>query len=145
MLEAAQRGATEGAASKGQPPPRILAVTVLTSMSAEDVRAQGHTETPQALVLRLGELAKRAGIAGLVCSPRELAPLRERFGRALFLCTPGIRPSGAAAGDQARAETPAFARRAGSDLLVVGRPIYEAPSPADAAAAIVAELTSADA
>lgn len=143
MLEAAQRGVCEGAASKGHPPPRILAVTVLTSMSGEDLAAQGQTQTPEALVLRLAELAKTAGIAGLVCSPRELGPLRQRFGRELFLCTPGIRPAGAAKGDQARAETPSFARQAGSDLLVVGRPIYEAKDPTDAARAIAAELGAA--
>jgi orotidine-5'-phosphate decarboxylase len=91
-------------------------------------------------VLKLAELARSAGIDGLVCSPQELAPLRARFGKDFFLCTPGIRPAGAEKGDQARAETPAFAKAAGADLLVIGRPIHGAPDPVAAAKAIHAEL-----
>lgn len=143
MLEAALRGARAGAAAAGHPAPKLLAVTVLTSMTAEDVAAQGHPEPPETLTLRRAALALEAGIDGLVCSPRELASLRARFGPSPFLCTPGIRPAGAAKGDQARAETPAFAKAAGADLLVVGRPIYEAEDPAAAARAMADELARA--
>lgn len=141
MLEAAARGAAEGAARAGHPAPKLLAVTVLTSMGEADLASVGHTHSAPELVLRLAQLAQQAGIDGLVCSPREVHGLRERFGPSLFLCTPGIRPAGAAQGDQTRAETPGFAIRAGSDLLVIGRPIYEAADPLLAAQGILRELS----
>ena len=80
---------------------------------------------------------------GLVCSPREAEGLRRLLGPAPFLCTPGIRPAGAEKGDQARAETPAFAIRAGADLLVVGRPVHTAADPVAAARAIAEEVSAA--
>lgn len=141
MLRAAVTGVNDGAAKRGQVAPRILAVTVLTSLTDADLAEVGLAGTTGDGVLRLAELAHRAGAAGLVCSPREAQPLRQRFGPGFFLCTPGIRPAGAAAGDQARAETPAFARRAGADLLVVGRPIYTASDPVQSARAIAQELS----
>jgi orotidine-5'-phosphate decarboxylase len=143
MLRAAVKGAREGARSRGQVPPRILAVTVLTSLSAEEVAAVGLSGGPDEAALRLARLAVAAGVEGLVCSPREAGVFRARLGAAPFLCTPGIRPAGAAAGDQSRAETPAFAVRAGADLLVVGRPIHTAADPLEAARAIEREVSSA--
>jgi len=141
MLRSAVQGAGEGAASAGVPPPRILAVTVLTSLGEADLKEVGIRGPAEDAVLRLAELSQRAGAGGLVCSPREVERIRKRFGPSLFLCTPGIRPRGAAAKDQARAETPAFARAAGADLLVVGRPIYGAADPAAAAQEIAREVS----
>ncbi|ATB32365.1 orotidine-5'-phosphate decarboxylase [Melittangium boletus] len=143
MLRAAVKGARAGAQAQGHAPPRILAVTVLTSMSAEDVADVGLSGAPEQAALRLARLAMRAGVEGLVCSPREAESFRRELGTAPFLCTPGIRPAGAALGDQSRAETPAFAVRAGADLLVVGRPIHTAAQPVDAARAIALEVSSA--
>ena len=143
MLQAARRGAEAGAAKAGVAPPRILAVTVLTSLAAQDVADVGLAGAPEEAALRLAQLAARAGVDGLVCSPREAAGLKARVQPTPFLCTPGIRPAGAALGDQARAETPAFAIGAGADLLVVGRPLYGAQDPAAAAAAVQAEVAAA--
>ena len=143
MLRAAVEGARAGAAKVGLTPPRILAVTVLTSMRDEDLAGLGTSFTTGELAQHLARLAEAAGVDGLVCSPREVQSLRASLPRRLFLCTPGIRPTGAQVGDQARAETPAFALRAGSDLLVVGRPIYAADDPVAAARAIYAEVSGA--
>ncbi|MDY7229732.1 orotidine-5'-phosphate decarboxylase [Hyalangium rubrum] len=143
MLKAAVRGAREGARTQGHAPPRVLAVTVLTSLSAEDVAAVGFSGTPEGAAQRLARLAIDAGVDGLVCSPREAEGLRRLLGSSPFLCTPGIRPAGAEKGDQARAETPAFAVRAGADLLVVGRPVHAAADPVAAARAIAEEVSSA--
>ncbi|MBN1205111.1 MAG: orotidine-5'-phosphate decarboxylase [Myxococcaceae bacterium] len=143
MLKAAVRGAREGARGQGHAPPRVLAVTVLTSLSAEDVAAVGLNGTPEVAAQRLARLAISAGVDGLVCSPHEAQGLRRTLGSSPFLCTPGIRPAGAERGDQARAETPAFAIRAGADLLVVGRPVHTAADPVAAARAIAEEVSSA--
>ena len=143
MLQAAVRGAREGARTQGHPVPRVLAVTVLTSFSAEDVSSVGLSGAPEEAALRLARLAVRAGVDGLVCSPREAEAFRGALGPTPFLCTPGIRPAGAARGDQTRAETPAFAVRAGADLLVVGRPVYAAAEPLAAARSIAEEVSSA--
>jgi len=140
MLRAALAGAADGAARAGVAPPRVLAVTVLTSLSDEDLAALGYRATAQEVALGLSDVAARAGVSGLVCSPREAAALRRRHGPGLFLCTPGIRPGDAAAGDQARAETPRFAVEAGSDLLVVGRPITAAADPGAAAEEIARQI-----
>jgi len=134
MLEAARRAA--GAT-------RLLAVTVLTSMSDGDLRETGVPEPASAHALRLGELAKLSGLTGMVCSPREAAVLRGALGPEFFLCTPGIRPAGADRQDQSRSEAPEAAIRAGASLLVVGRPIYAAEHPEAAARAIHAEVERA--
>lgn len=143
MLRASARGVREGAARKGLSAPRLLAVTVLTSLSDAELADIGYREGAQGAVPRLADLCARAGVDGLVCSPREAEALRARLGPQVFLCTPGIRPAGSAAGDQARAETPTFAARAGANLLVVGRPIYAAPDPVAAARAIHDEVSAA--
>ncbi|MGQ0506991.1 MAG: orotidine-5'-phosphate decarboxylase, partial [Myxococcaceae bacterium] len=140
MLKAAVAGSRTGASTKGLPAPTILAVTVLTSLSAADVIATGHSEDPAALAGRLAALAKSAGVGGLVCSAQEAARLKPH---GLFLCTPGIRPAGADVGDQTRVETPTEAIRAGANLLVVGRPIYAAKDPVAAAKAVHDEVATA--
>jgi len=121
---------------------KLLAVTVLTSSDQTDLAAAGVSDAPSVQVLRLARLAQRAGIPGLVCSALELMPLRAEFGQDLLLVTPGIRPAGAAAGDQKRTATPADAVRAGADLLVVGRPIRDSPDPHAAALAVLREIES---
>jgi orotidine-5'-phosphate decarboxylase len=134
MLEAARRGAGEGVT--------ILAVTVLTSLDDAALRELGVAEAPQAHAERLAKLTKDCGIGGIVCSAKEVAEVRAAVGPKMVLCTPGIRPAGAAKGDQARVETPGAAVKAGADLLVVGRPIYEAADPVAAAKAICDEIAS---
>jgi orotidine-5'-phosphate decarboxylase len=136
---AAARHAAEAA---GPARPKLLAVTVLTSLSAEALAETGVSATPQAQVLRLARLALAAGADGLVCSPLEVAMLRAEIGPGPLLVVPGIRPIGAPIGDQARTLTPREAVAAGADWLVVGRPITGAADPAGAAAAIAAGLTA---
>ena len=138
MIAAARRAAE----AAGPARPKLLAVTVLTSLSAEALAETGVSASPQAQVLRLAKLALAAGADGLVCSPQEVAMLRGEIGPEPLLVVPGIRPAGAPAGDQARTLTPPEAMAAGADWLVIGRPITEAPDPAAAAAAIAAELTA---
>ena len=122
---------------------RILAVTVLTSYDAADLAAAGYDFTVPELVAERAAQARDIGIDGLVCSAEEAARLRPLIRPSMVLVTPGIRPSGAAAGDQKRVMTPAAAIRAGADYLVVGRPIVAAPDPKAAADAIVAEIAAA--
>lgn len=124
-------------------PLTILAVTVLTSLDGEDLRAQGVEGTPSEQVLRLARVAWSAGVRGFVASPAEVRSLREALGAEALLVIPGIRPAGAAAGDQKRIATPASAIGDGADLLVVGRPIRDAVDPVAAAAAVVAEIERA--
>lgn len=140
MLEAAVRGADRGAQKAGVAAPVVLAVTVLTSMDDVTLRSTGVESTAASQVGRLAALAASAGVGGLVCSPLEVGSLRVIVGPRSVLCTPGIRPAGSAKGDQARVETPAAAVRAGANLLVIGRPIYEAADPAAAAEAILNEI-----
>ncbi|MFZ9837252.1 MAG: orotidine-5'-phosphate decarboxylase [Opitutaceae bacterium] len=118
----------------------LLGVTVLTSMSAPALAATGVAGTPEEQVVRLGRLAAAAGLRGLVCSPLEIVPLRAVLPPEVKLVTPGIRPRDARADDQTRVMTPAEAVRAGSNYLVVGRPIFKAPDPVAAARAILAEV-----
>jgi orotidine-5'-phosphate decarboxylase len=122
---------------------RILAVTVLTSYDDADLAAAGYDFTVPELVAERAAQARDVGIDGLVCSAEEAAHLRGVVGSAMRLVTPGIRPSGAASGDQKRVMTPAAAIESGADYLVVGRPILEAADPKAAADAIVAEMRSA--
>ncbi|HEV7263963.1 MAG TPA: orotidine-5'-phosphate decarboxylase [Falsiroseomonas sp.] len=119
---------------------RILAVTVLTSLDAAALAETGVVGGPVQQVLRLARLAVAAGADGLVCSPREVAPLRDALGEGPALVVPGVRPAGAAADDQARTATPEEMAAAGADFVVVGRPITRAPEPAAAAAAIARAL-----
>jgi len=136
------RAAVE-AAQQSQAKPLLLAVTVLTSLSDQDLQEVGIAGTAMTQVLRLAALARTAGCGGVVASAREAAELRREFGEHFAIVTPGVRPAGAAVGDQARVVTPRDAIAAGATHLVVGRPILEAPDPAKAAAAIVAEIEAA--
>ncbi len=140
-LTAAQGAAQESAAAAGLPAPTLLAVTVLTSWDPARFASElAIAEPVPAYVPRLAQLAASAGIGGCVCSPLEVEALRAAHPDPFALVTPGIRPAGAAHGDQQRVLTPAQAIAAGSSQLVIGRPITAAPDPAAAFAACCAEL-----
>jgi orotidine-5'-phosphate decarboxylase len=128
------------AATDAAPDTRIAAVTVLTSLDQAQLARTGITGSVRDTVLRLSSLAVEAGARGIVCSPREVAAVRAEVGPDVTLITPGVRPAGADAHDQARVATPEEALRSGSDLLVIGRPITAAPDPGAAAAALAASL-----
>jgi len=128
------------AAVEGAPDTTIAAVTVLTSLRQADLERIGMLGPMSDAVRRLAVLAVESGARGLVCSPQEVAALRAEVGPDITLITPGVRPAGSSADDQARTATPADALRAGADLLVIGRPITGAPDPGAAAAAIAAPL-----
>jgi orotidine-5'-phosphate decarboxylase len=119
---------------------QILAVSVLTSYDDGDLHAAGYRLSVPDLVEARAQQAQVLGIDGIVCSPEEAAALRKVVGHQMRLVTPGIRPAGAATGDQKRIMTPARAIAAGADYLVVGRPIVEAADPKAAAEAIHAEI-----
>lgn len=137
MMRAAVTAAAEAG---GAAPPRLLAITVLTSLDAADLEACGQRGPLTDQVQRLADLAQAAGVAGVVCSPQEVAMLRRRCGPDFVLVTPGIRPAWAASGDQKRVMTPGEAIAAGADYLVIGRPITQAPDPAEALARIAADI-----
>ena len=120
---------------------QLLGITVLTSHTDESLRETGAGSGVAETVRRLAVLARNSGLDGVVCSPHEIPLIREEVGDDLLIVTPGIRPKGAARGDQARVTTPHDALRLGCDYIVVGRPITEATSPRDAADAIVEELS----
>jgi orotidine-5'-phosphate decarboxylase len=140
MMRAAELAAQETARTLGRPPPLVLGVTVLTSMDASELDAVGLPANPGKQVERLAALAVRAGLRGLVCSPLELAGLRQLAPDSLQLVTPGIRGAGDAAGDQKRTLSAAEAMAAGADWLVIGRPIYAAANPRAAAEKILGSL-----
>ncbi len=135
--------AAQAARETGHPPPRLIGVTVMTSLDREDLVAQGIADDPAAQVERLARLAEMAGLDGIVCSPQELDAMRARFPGPFTLVVPGLRPAGSALGDQKRVRTPEDAAASGGDVLVVGRPITGAPDPAAAAAAIAAAVEAA--
>jgi len=135
MLTAA-REALEGFTD----PPQLLVVTVLTSMDRAQLRSIGLDRSPAEQVELLARMGLDSGICGFVCSPQEVASLRALTGSEGILVIPGIRPSGAAIGDQKRIATPAEALRQGASYLVVGRPITQATDPAKAAEAILQEM-----
>jgi orotidine-5'-phosphate decarboxylase len=130
--------AAEAAQAPGSP--RLLAVTVLTSMDANELTGIGITASPADQVLRLAKLAKQSGIDGMVCSAEEVAAVRAATGPETLLVIPGIRPTGSAIGDQKRIATPAQAIADGASMLVVGRPITRAADPAAAVRAILHEI-----
>jgi len=138
MLQAAVQ------AAKGlQPRPLIIGVTVLTSLGDDELNEVGVGTSAADQVLRLSQVAVRAGCDGLVVSPQEVAAVRQAVGAKTVLITPGVRPSGKESNDQRRTATPAEALKAGSDYLVVGRPITSAADPAAAAQSILQELRQA--
>lgn len=136
MAAAAEAALPDGA-------PHLLAVTVLTSMETADLRSVGVAADTADHVLRLAKLAQQSGISGMVCSPREVVLLRAELAPHAMLVVPGIRPAGAAIGDQRRVATPESAIRDGASMLVVGRPITQAKDPCAAARAILAEIEAA--
>lgn len=135
--------ATVEAAASASKAPQILAVTVLTSFTEQDLSQTGIQGGTAAQVLRMAALAREAGCSGVVSSALEVPVLRRQFGEDLVVLVPGIRPKGSAAGDQARTAEPAEAIRAGASFLVVGRPITAAENKKAAAEAIQEEISSA--
>jgi orotidine-5'-phosphate decarboxylase len=135
--------AAADAAAQSDFKPIVLAVTVLTSLGADDLPEVGISGGVEAQVLRLAGLAINAGCGGIVASAREAPRLRQELGTSFTLVTPGIRPAGGVVGDQARVVTPADAIRAGANYLVVGRPITAADNPQQAARAITEEIEHA--
>lgn len=124
MMEAAREAVAQAAK-----PPKLIAVTVLTSMGQDDLNGIGLNATPAEMVQRLAALAADSGLDGVVCSAQEAALLRQQCGKEFCLVTPGIRPADAAANDQTRIMTPRAALEAGSSYLVIGRPITQAADP----------------
>ena len=135
--------AADAVKDMGPERPMLLGVSVLTSMDDKDLAIIGIEGSTETQVLRLAGLARKTGMDGMICSPREIGPLRRVFGDSLKLVVPGIRPSGSAAGDQKRTLTPGEAIKAGADYLVIGRPITAAGSPRAAALAINDEIEAA--
>ncbi len=147
MLKAAAQAISAGV-PLGMDRPRLLAVTILTSMDHKTMREVGIGGTPQSSVLKLAKLAKASGVDGVVASVQEAKAIRKACGREFLIVTPGVRPkeTGKAAGkkdDQSRTATPTEAIRAGADYIVVGRPILAAPDPRAAAQSIVDEIAAA--
>ena len=139
MLEAA----SEAIASSLQRP-KLIAVTLLTSMAQQDLADIGISETPAEMVLRLAKLARDSGLDGVVCSAQEAALLRKNCGENFCLVTPGIRPSQASLDDQSRVMTPHAALQAGANYLVIGRPVTQAADPLRALQDINKEIESAN-
>ena len=133
--------AAEAARAPGSP--QLLAVTVLTSMDEQDLRATGVHAAPNEQALRLAQLAQQSGITGMVCSAEELPAFRGQLTGSPRLVVPGIRPLGVEVGDQRRTATPSSALQLGASMLVVGRPITQAAQPALAVEAILAEMSAA--
>lgn len=144
MMRAAVEAAQERAAEIGISAPHVFAVTILTSIAPEDLRELGLAGGPGENAIRLAALARDAGCNGVVCSAHEVRDLKQFFGHDFLTLTPGIRPAGSSHGDQKRVMTPALAVAAGSDYLVVGRPITGAADPLAAAKAVLAEMRAAE-
>lgn len=143
MMRAALDAARDAAAQLGVAPPKVIAVTVLTSLGDDDLAAVGQPHKAEDQVRRLAALTQESGLDGVVCSPREIAQLRRDLGADFLLVTPGVRPGWAAAGDQKRVMAPGEAAAAGADYLVIGRPITAAADPAAAVRRIAQEITGA--
>ncbi len=137
MMEAAAEGAREG---RSGAKPLVLAVTLLTSLSAQDLDELGISGAPEDVVVRWSRLAQSAGLDGVVASAREIAAIRRACGPRFVIVTPGIRSAASPSNDQVRTATPRAAMEAGADYLVVGRPITGAPDPAAAADSVVKEM-----
>lgn len=140
MMQTASEALHHAADQEGIPCPKLIGVTVLTSMDAEDWAGLGHTGTIADAVLRRAKLAQEAGLDGVVASPAETAEIRRVCGDDFLIVTPGIRPAGVSHDDQRRVMTPAGAIRAGASQIVVGRAIYAAENPHAAAEGILKEM-----
>ncbi len=140
-LEAAKTAVEAGAAAKGQKPPKLIAITLLTSLNGRDLAfdLKVPLELPE-YALKMALLAKQSGLDGAVCSPQEAQQLRQVCGDEFVLVCPGVRPEWAEKGDQKRSLTPASAFKAGADYLVIGRPIAAASDPAAAFRRICQEV-----
>ena len=143
MLAACREGAEEAAEVTGSRP-QLVAITVLTSMSQDSLTEIGIDSPIPVEADCLARLARENGIDGVVCSPQEAGAMRSVVGEEGLVVTPGVRPAGAALGDQTRVATPSSAFKAGSSHIVVGRPITGAENPVDAYEAIIAELCAMD-
>ena len=140
MMQTAREALHRAADEMGVPCPKLIGVTVLTSMDAQDWTGLGHTGTIADAVLRRAKLAQEAGLDGVVASPAETAEIRRACGDDFLIVTPGIRPAGVSRDDQRRVMTPAGAMRAGASQIVVGRAIYAAENPRAAAEEILKEM-----
>jgi orotidine-5'-phosphate decarboxylase len=141
MMRAAEKSAQDTAKSLGLPPPLVLGVTVLTSIDSNALAEIGCDSNVGHQVERLASLAVKSGLRGLVCSPLEIADLREILPAHIQLVTPGIRTGAEKADDQKRTLTPREAIQAGASWLVIGRPIYAAENPRAAAESILASIS----
>lgn len=144
MCEAAVKGAKEEAEKLGINKPTVLGVTILTSMSVDDLGIIGMRGTTRDTVLRLANLGKESNLDGIISSAQEIKVVRDYFGKDFVILTPGIRPKGNEINDQKRVTTPEEAVKSGADYLVVGRPITAASSPREAAKAILREIEEAE-
>ncbi len=142
MMAAARDAADRTAAARGIRRPLVIAVTVLTSMDAEMLRATGVASGPQDQVVRLAKMAHDEGLDGVVASPHEVSSIRQACGGDFLIVTPGIRPAAGGQDDQRRTATAAGALASGSSYLVIGRPITAASDPLAAAGAIAREIAS---
>lgn len=146
MMRRTVDAVSDCASSEGLNRPLVIAVTVLTSADSSTLAEVGYDSTPEELVRSFSLLAEASGMDGVVASPREVGLIRSTVGKANFvIVTPGVRPQGSSSSDQKRVTTPREAVMAGSDYLVVGRSILEAPDPARAAQQIIQEMESATA
>lgn len=141
MMKAAAEAAKETAEKGNFRPPLVVGVTVLTSLDDNDLSSIGQMGPASEQVIRLAKLAQESGLDGVVCSPKETAAVRAACGPDFKLIVPGIRPSLSLSNDQKRTSSPSDAVSAGADILVIGRPITQAPDPAAAARAMAAALT----
>ena len=142
MMRAAAEGAAEAARDLGLRRPLVVAVSVLTSLDRRELHEElGVASSVEGHVLHLSRLARESGLDGCVASPQEIAPIRRQLGPAWTIVTPGVRPAGSDAGDQARTATPAAAIQAGAHYIVVGRPIVAASDPARAALTLLEDIT----
>lgn len=140
MMKTAVERVREKAAQDGIPAPKLIAVTILTSIGGDDWKEMGFSQEIREQVIRFASLAKKAGMDGVVASPQEAAAIREACGSDFLIVTPGIRPAGADINDQSRIAAPSAALRNGATHLVVGRPIRAAKDPKAAAEAIIREM-----
>jgi orotidine-5'-phosphate decarboxylase len=141
MMAAARAAAAEAARGAGLPAPLVIAVTIVTSLGDREVREElGIPSTAGEAALRLAQLAKEAGLDGVVASVHEVPAIKRVCGTHFLTVTPGIRPAGAAVGDQSRVATPREAVAAGADLLVIGRPITRADDPTAALEMVLEEM-----
>jgi orotidine-5'-phosphate decarboxylase len=140
MMKRALRGAERGAREIGMPRPKVIGVTVLTSLSDADLASVGFNENAEALTVRLARLALEAGLDGVVASPKEAQLLRKELGQNFLIVSPGIRFEPARDDDQKRVSGPREAIRAGANYLVVGRPIRDAKDPEATARMIMQEI-----